>query len=177
MVYTTQWLYPIPVWKLTGISMGLMWACFRVWYPNGFVFFTILVSVWVQIFLGRHTPTHFQGKWQMNGDKYLHIIVLIWGITARKYKKKLDRFYESKHHLYHMILSKQIRTHESLLSKHVRSARKALHSACKTGASGSAALFIAQSHMFRSTPCPSVCVTNSTQARREKFFFACFLKT
>ena len=41
--------------------MGLMWACFRVWYPNGIVcfFFTILVSAWVQIFglVGTPLPT------------------------------------------------------------------------------------------------------------------------
>ena len=43
--------------------MGLIWACFRVWYPNRlvFVFFlsSIVVSVWVQIFgsVGTLLPT------------------------------------------------------------------------------------------------------------------------
>ena len=50
---------PPILWKEAesrSISMGLMWACFRVWYPNGLVFFTILVSVWVQIFGLVDTP-------------------------------------------------------------------------------------------------------------------------
>ena len=43
--------------KISGISMGLMWTCFGVWYPNGFVCFT---SSWYlygsNFWLGRHTP-------------------------------------------------------------------------------------------------------------------------
>ena len=42
--------------EVSGISMGLMWACFRVWYPNGLIFFTISVSVLVQIFRLVSTP-------------------------------------------------------------------------------------------------------------------------
>ena len=56
------WIRPLG----TGY-VGLMWACFRVRYPNGFLFFfTISVSVWVHIFRlvgtslpisrGRHPP-------------------------------------------------------------------------------------------------------------------------
>ena len=45
--------------KVSGICMGLMWAYFRFWYPNGLIFFKILVSLWVQIFgfVGTPLPT------------------------------------------------------------------------------------------------------------------------
>ena len=46
----------------SGISMGLMWACFRVWYPNGFFFYNFGIRMGPNFSLVRHTPTHYQGK-------------------------------------------------------------------------------------------------------------------
>ena len=49
-------LKPVIYGKISGIFIGLMWACLRVWYPDGIVFLT--VSWYPYFLLDRHTlPT------------------------------------------------------------------------------------------------------------------------
>ena len=58
------WIRPLG----TGY-VGLMWACFRVRYPNGFLFFYHFgICVGPNFSLGWHTPTHFQGKTPPRGS-------------------------------------------------------------------------------------------------------------
>ena len=59
----------------SGISMGLMWACFTVWYPNGLIFFSQFWYPYGSKFLAwvcNNKLVIFQSWFQMNNKFHIY---------------------------------------------------------------------------------------------------------